>query len=275
MLIMGTVCRISIITGKNLSSQQAESALNNSFALLKDYERRWNFYAKDSELGLINVQALNQPVKLLPDTWELISKSLELSVLTNGVFDITATSLHRQGGYGTIILDQQAQSLMFSDTQAKIDLGGIATGYAIDQVQEFFKNNRIMDYLIDVGGDISASGRNQKNKVWEIGVRSPVDQNIIICDFPVNNQSVTSSGNYVKKHIIDPQTSVLADNNIESVTVITDSCLEADAFATAFFIMGIEQTKTFIDKYRNDIQVLFVKTIENKHEIIKYNWEKD
>ncbi|MBU1044636.1 MAG: FAD:protein FMN transferase [Candidatus Omnitrophica bacterium] len=275
MLIMGTVCRISIVSGKNLSPQQAEAALNNAFALLKDYERRWNFYAKDSELSLINAQAFNQSVKLLPDTREIVSKSLELSALTNGAFDITATSLQRQGGYGTIILEPHAQSVMFSDLQTKIDLGGIATGYAIDQVREVFKNNKVNNYLIDIGGDIYASGKNQKNKFWEIGVRNPFDQNIIISDFPIKDQAVTTSGNYLKKHIIDPQTAVLADNNIESVTVISDSCLEADALATAFFIMGIEQSKVFIDNYKNDIQVLFVKNMKNTPEIVKYNWKKD
>ncbi|MFH1063024.1 MAG: FAD:protein FMN transferase [Candidatus Omnitrophota bacterium] len=275
MLVMGTVCRISIITEKKFTPAQADQALNQAFALLKDYERRWNFYAKDSELALINSQAAEETVKLLPDTFEIIAKALALSELTKGAFDITATSLHEEGGYGTIVLEPKAKSVSFTDAKTKIDLGGIATGYAIDKVVGVFKANNVKNYLIDVGGDIYASGRNKKNQTWGIGVRSPFNQEVVVEKIFLNNQAVTTSGNYVKKHIIDPATSVLADKNIDSVTVVAPSCLEADALATAFFIMGIDQTKAFIDQYAKNIQVLFLKNVNNKSEIVKYNWQKD
>ncbi len=275
MLIMGTICRISIIADKKFKTAQVENALDKAFTLLKDYERRWSFYSKDNELALINAQAAKRSVKLLPDTFEIISKSLDLARQTNGVFDITATSLHKLGGYGTIILDQNDQSVSFGNSLLKIDLGGIATGYAIDRVVELFANDNVENYLIDVGGDIYASGKNKKNKLWEIGVRNPFDQNTILYDFSLENQAVTTSGNYVKQHIIDPQTGSLADKNIASITVIADSCLEADALATAFYIFGIEKTRTFVDNYENDIQVLFVKNVNSNSEIVKFNWKKD
>lgn len=275
MLIMGTMCRISIIADKKLKIKQAENALDKAFSLLKEYEHRWNFYSEESELVLINAAAANRPVKLLPDTFEIIKKSLILARQTNGVFDITATSLHKSGGYGTIILDQSNQSIFFSDANTKIDLGGIATGYAIDRIVELFIDETIENYLIDIGGDIYAAGQNKKNKLWEIGVRNPFDKNDILYDFSLENQAVTTSGNYIKQHIIDPQTSTLVKNNIISITVIADSCLEADVLATTFFIFGIEKTKTFIDNYAGNLQALFVENFNNSHKIVKLNWEKD
>lgn len=275
MLVMGTVCKISIITDRKFTLAQADKILNQAVALLKDYESRWNFYSKDDELGLINSQAPYQVVKLLPDTFEVISKALEFSRLTAGAFDITATSLHKEGGYGTISLDAQEKSIWFTDEKTRIDLGGIAAGYVIDKVVKIFKANNVNNYLIDIGGDIYAAGKNKKNQTWGIGVRNPFDQKIIMEDFFLNDQAVTTSGNYLKKHIINPKTSIVADGNIESVTVIAPSCLEADVLATAFFIMGIEQTRVFIDSYGKQIQVLFVKNVNHKAEIVKYNWHKD
>jgi FAD:protein FMN transferase len=275
MLIMGTVCRISIVADKNLTSLQADAALNQAFRLLKDYERRWSFYASDSELALINQQAVYQTIKLLPDTFEIIAKSLALSELTKGAFDITATSLHREGGYGNIVLEPKAKTVHFTDPQTKIDLGGIATGYAIDKVVEAFKTGNVKNYLIDVGGDIYASGKNKKNQIWGIGVRSPFNQEVVLERILLDNQAVTTSGNYVKKHIIDPETSILANKNIDSVTVIAPKCIDADALATAFFVMGIEQSKHFIDRNDKNIRVLFIRNKNNKAEIVKYNWQKD
>lgn len=275
MLVMGTVCKISIITDRKFTLAQADKILNQAVALLKDYESRWNFYSKDDELGLINSQAPDKVVKLLPDTFEVISKALEFSRLTGGAFDITATSLHKEGGYGTIGLDAQEKSIWFTDEKTRIDLGGIAAGYVIDKVVKIFKANNVKNYLIDIGGDIYAAGKNKKNQTWGIGVRNPFDQEIIMEDFFLNDQAVTTSGNYLKKHIINPKTSIVADGNIESVTVIAPSCLEADVLATAFFIMGIEQTRVFIDSYGKQIQVLFVKNVNHKAEIVKYNWHKD
>jgi FAD:protein FMN transferase len=275
MLVMGTVCKISIITDRKFTSIQAEKILSQAAALFKDYDSRWNFYSKDGELALINAQAPHQIVKILPDTFEVISKSLEISRLTAGAFDITATSLHKEGGYGTIGLNPEEKSIWFNDEKTRIDLGGIAAGYAIDKAVKIFKENNVENYLIDIGGDIYAAGRNKKNQTWGIGVRNPFNQEIILEDFFLNDQAVTTSGNYLKKHIISPKTSIVANGNVESVTVIAPSCLEADVLATAFFIMGIEQTKMFIDRYDQQIQVLFVKNVNNKPEIVKYNWHKD
>lgn len=275
MLIMGTICRISIITGKDCSNTQASDALNKAFKLLKDYERRWNFYSKDSELVLINAKAQDQAVKLSPQTFEIISRGLEFSIRTDGVFDITATSLQQQGGHGNIVLNANDRTVTFSDKKTKIDLGGMATGYAIDRVVEFFDKNAVNDYLIDVGGDIYAKGKNQENQSWRIGVRDPKNKQLIIEDFTIEAEAVTTSGNYEKPHIIDPKTRILAKGDIESVTVKAQSCLDADVLATSFFIMGQDKTKSYIDKYDKNIQVLFIVNKNNKSEIIKYNWQKE
>ncbi len=274
MLIMGTVCRISIITNDNFTKEQAYDVQNKAFAILTDYQNRWSFFSDNSELALVNANAAIKSVELSEDTFEIIERALEFSDLTGGAFDIAATSLGQQAGHDTIVLNAKERAVNFSNKKTKIDLGAIATGYAVDRVVDFFGKNEVANYLIDIGGDIYCSGKNIKNQIWRVGVRSPEDNQIVLEDFPLINQAVTTSGNYVKSHIIDPKSSVLAKSNIESVTVIAKSCLDADVLATSFFIMGIEKTKAFIDNYQKNIQVFFVVSKDKKSEIIKYNWQK-
>ncbi len=274
-LAMGTTARITIVVDNPARKKiiSAYEAIDDALAILKENERILSFYAPESELNRINENAYYGYVKVSDLMCEVLEKSLAYSKSTAGAFDVTATSLQEEGGYGSIILNPGEKTVYFKNKKTKIDLGGIATGFAIDKITERFKQLQIENYLIDVGGDIYVQGVNGKGTPWQVGVRNPIDQNRVIKKFSIQNQAVTTSGNYVKKHIVEPESGVLAGSGLLSVSVIAPTCLDADVLATAFFVMGKEKAKAFISK-RNDIKVLFVVDNRGEPEIITYNWDQ-
>ncbi len=275
-IAMGTTARITIVvvnpTRKKINS--AYKAIDEAFSLLKKNEQALSFYSPDSELRAINENAGFAPVEISEILLEVLEKALDYEKLTKGAFDVTATSLQEEGGYGSIILNPKSKAVYLENKKAKIDLGGIATGFAVDKITELYRKLQIENYLIDIGGDIYAHGVNKKGALWQVGVRNPVAQSKIIKKFSINNQAVTTSGNYIKKHIIDPKSGLLADRDLLSVSVIAPTCIDADVFATAFFVMGMSRAKALILRHRNDIKALFIVNNKGRPEVITYNFDK-
>ena len=270
MIVMGTVGRISIIADSSIDDSRARDLINKAFQIIKDYEGLWSNYSAQSELSSINSRAYPDQFRITTPTFEIIAKALEFSKLTDGVFDVTATSLHEPDGYDKISLGKRDSTIKFRDARTKIDLGGIATGFAIDKAVEFLNSNGVSNYLIDIGGDIYAKGKNQLSETWQIGIRNPQDQDDILQVVAIDGVAVTTSGNYVKKHIIDPASGELADSDMKSVTVIARTCTEADVLATAFFIMDKTKTKEFIDSYGKYLEVFFAEVRDDKVLIENY-----
>ncbi|MFH1092844.1 MAG: FAD:protein FMN transferase [Candidatus Omnitrophota bacterium] len=274
-LAMGTTAKITIVIGNPAEEKvnSAYKAIVEAFTLLKTIEQSLSFYLRDGELQQINKNAGHAYVKISDLMQEVLEKSLVYSKLTDGAFDVTATSLQKEGGYGSIVLNAKRKTVYFKNKKTKIDLGGIATGFAIDKIAEHFKRLQIEDYLIDVGGDVYAQGLNKNGEPWQVGVRNPVYQDRVIKKFSITNLAVTTSGNYVKRHIVDPHSGKLAGSSLLSVSVIASTCLDADVLATAFFVMGIEKSKAFISSERNDIKALFIVDKQGSPKIITCNWD--
>jgi len=277
MLLMGSRARISIISDGDLSQHEARETLSNAFGVLKNYDQKYSFYDAKSEISKINQKAAIGPVPVSKDSFQIVNKALDYSRITDGVFDITATSLQRIGGYDSIELQDTAggYKVYFTDSNALIDLGGILAGIAVDEVVELFEKQRIKNYIIDIGGDIYAKGQNAKQRAWRIGIRNPFDEAKTLYEFGVDDQAVTTSGNYVKKHLIKLTENDNLQEQIESVTVVGPTCTDADVFATVFYLMGIEKTKAFLSKTRDDLSVIFVINKNEKPEIVKLNWNFD
>jgi len=265
MLLMGTTARITVIP----DTPQNQEAVHKVFSRLNEYDRRLNFFSPDSELSRLNTAAASGPQKVSPDLLELIEESLRYSGLTRGVFDVTATSLQRQSGYGTIIINKPEHTVAFSDPRTKIDLGGIADGYCIDKAAAQLRGSGVENFLIDIGGDIIAYGRNAEDQPWQIGLQDPFSTKQILASFPLNNEAVTTSGNYVKKHIIDPKTgTVSAKNQVLSVAVFAPKCIDADVLATTLFICGPgEQAEEIVRKVPG-MRAVFVMNRDGKAEIV-------
>jgi len=153
-----------------------------------------------------------------------------------------------------------------------LDFNSIAQGYTVDVIAHFLERKHINSYLIEVGGELLAKGKNADGNIWRVGVDKPsadIDENErfqFILD--LENKALATSGNYRKfyekdgvkySHTINPFTGFPAQNKLLSVTVIHDNCMLADAYATAFMVMGIKATKQFV-KTHPEIEIYLVFT---------------
>ena len=158
-----------------------------------------------------------------------------------------------------------------------IDFNAIAKGYAVDQVGSFLKSNQIDNYLVEIGGEINASGINlNKNKPWVIAIDMPRfdGDRSIHSTLELNNNSLASSGNYRKfkidslgnryAHIINPLTGYPSRTNILSVTIKSKECVYADAYATAFHTMSISQIEEFLENSKDMSALVIYENSNNE-----------
>jgi len=151
-----------------------------------------------------------------------------------------------------------------------IDFNSIAQGYTVDLIAYLFNQKGIANYLIEIGGEIRSKGTNTDGNLWRIGVDKPIeyidsnDRFQFILE--LNNKSLATSGNYRKfykengvkySHVINPITGFPAKNDLLSVTVIHNDCITADAYATAFMVMGLQISKKFLSQ-REDLEAYFI-----------------
>ena len=174
----------------------------------------------------------------------------------------------------TIVSDSKNNKYITKNNiNSMLDFNAIAQGYSVDLVAAFLSSKGVVNYMVEIGGEVTAKGINSKGKTWRIGIERPVEgssigehgfQNIISLD----NKSLATSGNYRKfkningikvSHTIDPLTGFSVDNNLLSVSVITDYAADADALATSFMVMGLDSSIKFINEYNDTtIKVYFI-----------------
>jgi thiamine biosynthesis lipoprotein len=148
-----------------------------------------------------------------------------------------------------------------SRRKIKIDLDGLAQGYTVDILCEYLSQYGITNFMVELGGEIRASGRKSKVDAWKIGIESPEDlesiSNLIV---PLNNQAITTSGSYRKiksyrgrvySHIIDPRTGKPLENNMISCTVIAPTAIMADALDNIGMILGPEESLRLFSQFEN------------------------
>ena len=241
---------------------------------LDRFDLSLNPFKENSIITKIN---RNEPVK--PDTlfMKVFLKSMEVSRKSGGKFDITVSPLINAWGFGfqnmnnitPEIIDSLKKFVGFekitmndkgqitkTDPRVTVNMSAIAKGYACDVIGFLLEHYEVENYMVEIGGEITARGVNEKGECWRIGVDKPIDdalgmqhelQTILsLCD-----KSMATSGNYrnyyVKDgkkyaHTIDPQTGYPSQQDILGATVIADDCMTADAYATAFMAMGMKQS---------------------------------
>ncbi|MDD5097147.1 MAG: FAD:protein FMN transferase [Candidatus Omnitrophica bacterium] len=232
-------------------------------------------YIPTSEVSILNHTG---KLKVSSDTFYIIKKSKEFYQLTDGAFDITVAPLVDLWGFSDlktkvptldeinstlkiigsdkIILQENDSVVEFKLPKMKIDLGGIAKGYALDCAVKKLKEHKINSCLINAGGQVYALG-NKFNSPWKIGIKNPrkpgVSQTL-----ELKNQSVSTSGDYEQFflkdgvrycHIINPKTGYPADTLVASVTIIAGQGLTADALSTALFILEETKSKELLKKF--------------------------
>lgn len=214
----------------------------------------------------------------------VVEKSLEVSSITNGVYDITGAPYFNIWGFGTKKgvtreatpeeidsisafvgwqkLALTGDSLIKADPRVELNPSSLSKGYVVDLVAHTLEENGVENYLVEIGGEIVAKGVNPDGKCWRLGINKPIEDNtstvneiafaINLCD----GEGMASSGDYRNfkvidgqkvAHTIDVRTGLPAHQNILSATVVAPSCMEADAWATAFMAMGLERSKAILE----------------------------
>lgn len=223
-----------------------------------------------TQISEVNKNAGIKPVKVNNEVFELVERSLKISEITDGAFDISYASMDKiwkfdgtmttmptkeaikksveKIGYKNIILDKKEQTIFLKIAGMKLGLGGIGQGYIADKIKDLLFLNGCISGIINVSGDINAWGKQPDGKLWTIGIVNPLNKNKIFATFPLEDSAVETSGSYEKyvifdgirySHIIDPRTGYPA-KGVVSVSVFAKQTEIADALATGIFVMGVE-----------------------------------
>jgi len=283
---LGTMNVISAY-GKN-SRKAVEAACER----VQEIQVRMSVYEKESDVAKINCKAGREAQKIHEDTFSLLKRSLEFSVLSGGAFDITIRPLTELWGFGKkqdyvpasdeierilplvnyrdLLLDENHCTAYLLKAGQSIDLGGIAKGYAADEVRRILLQHKISDALINLGGNIVAMGRREDGLPWRIGVQNPLSaRGEHLGTLEASDKTIVTSGSneqfFIRDgvryhHIIDPRTGYPADSELLSATVICSSSTDADALTTGIFVSGISDSMTLLKSA--DAQAIFV--MQNK-----------
>lgn len=232
-------------------------------------------YIESSELARINKNAHQNPVRSSDELYHLIQRSIEFSELTEGAFDITFASVgflydYRHAkrpteaqlqaataliNYHNLVMNDEARTIRFSRPGVRIDLGGIAKGYAVDRGIQLLQARGIRNALVTAGGDSRMIG-DRWGRPWTIGVRDPRNKDEVVALIPLEDVAVSTSGDYERyfdeqgiryHHIIDPKSGDSA-RELRSVTIIGPDATTTDALSTSVFVLGLEHGMKLVNK---------------------------
>jgi len=273
---------------KYYSSKSSAEFINKGIdSILYQINHTASTYDTTSIISKIN---RNKEVDLNPDFIKIFNRSVEVSDSTNGCFDITVGELVKQWGFGfktnKMPTKQGVDSLLrlvgyknlsingnrlikkFPETH--IDFNAIAQGYTVDLVAEYLMKNHCDNYIVEIGGEVRANGLKENRKPWIVGIEKPAasdsSDRAIQLKIVLRNQSISTSGNYRKyfvkdgikySHTIDPSTGYPVHHSLLSVSIVANDCTTADAYCTAFMVMGIDKAKEFL-KTHPRIEAYFI-----------------
>ena len=236
---------------------------------------------------------------------EVLKKSKRIFIETDGFFDPTVGNLVNAWGFGpkieklNLTEDQVKVQMQFvgldkvklknkrivkEKPEIYLDFNSIAKGFGIDVIARFLESKEIHNYLVEIGGEIRTGGFKKEQQPWVVKLVDPIEStsNSGFKNLNLSNKSMATSGNYRKfritdagkkyVHTINPKTGYAIDSNLFSVSVIADlDCADVDAYATAFMAMGLEKTKSFLDKNTKlEVILLFTNTEGNLEEYTNY-----
>lgn len=269
--------------------ENGEKAIEESLDKLKDIENKMSLNIDSSEICKLNKNAGKTYTKVSKDTYEVINEALEYGELSKGAFDISilpVSSLWNIGtdnprvpeseeiknalkyvNYKNIVLNKKDNSVFLKEGNMAIDLGGIAKGYAADQLKSIVEKYKIKRAFINLGGNLYVYGEKEKGEPWNIGIQDPLgDKGKSFATLRVKNKSVVTSGNYERyfikngkryHHIFDPKTGYPAERGIISSTIISDKSMDGDALSTATYVLGVDEAMKLINSLKG-VEAVFV-----------------
>ena len=270
--------------------------------ILSEINQSMSTYIKESELSNINFSTVSDWQSISDDLFEVIDHAINVSLKTNGAFDITIAPLvnlwgfgpdelqnkiptdeiieltKKNTGYKKISIDKSLKKISKLDPNLHIDLSGIAKGFAVDKIARYLDKRGFKNYLVEIGGELIGKGLNKDNEIWQIGIENPNNNSDTIKRIvQLKDMAMATSGNYMNyfekdgvrySHTINPVTGKPIKHKLASVTVLDNSAMNADALATAFMVLGPEKALSLADNLEIAIY-LIIK--EGKRFEEKYN----
>ncbi len=263
--LMGTRFEITVVAP---NEEIGYINIDEAVSEIERVEKLISSWDKDSETTLINKNAGIKPVKVNRELLNLIERSIKISEITDGAFDITYASMDNiwkfdgtmdkvpteaeiknsvsKVGFKKIQLDAENQTVYLPEKGMKIGFGAIGKGYAADRAKELLVSKDVKGGIINASGDLTTWGTKVTGEKWLVGIANPLSKDKVFSWLPIIESSVATSGNYEKyieldgkkySHIIDPRTGY-PTRGINSVSIFAKQAELCDALATAVFTMG-------------------------------------
>ncbi|EHQ29549.1 ApbE family lipoprotein [Mucilaginibacter paludis DSM 18603] len=283
--LMGNHFELSVVAdNESWANDRIEAGINE----IKRIEKLLTTFSDDSETNQINQQAGIAPVKVSAETFGLIRRSIRISELTQGAFDITygsidkrlwnfdqkmtslpdrdtAQKMVRLINFKNIILNEHECSVFLREAGMRIGFGGIGKGYAAERAKQIMQQQGVISGVVNASGDLTTWGVQPDGKKWTLGIANPDSSHDIFSYMNITDMAVATSGNYEKfvmiggkkySHTISPRTG-LPVTGIKSVTIITTNAEIADAMATPVMIMGINAGLDMVNQI-NGIEAVII-----------------
>jgi len=261
-------------------------------ALFDRIDRQLSRYRADSEVSRVNRQAADGPVAVSAGLFRILQKAREVSELSNGAFDISFGSVgylydyrKRQKpsddeiarrlasiDYRDVVLSPDQKTVEFRKSGTRIDLGGIAKGYAVDAGIELLKEWGVRHARLSAGGDMRLLG-DKRGKPWIVGIQDPRSESRNVLVMPLADVAISTSGDYQRfffdeagervHHILSPATGKPA-KGIQSVTILGNDALTTDGLSTAVFVLGAGRGLTLINRL-SGIDAVIVDELRQVH----------
>ncbi|MBN2644840.1 MAG: FAD:protein FMN transferase [Desulfuromonadaceae bacterium] len=278
---MGTSYHIKVVPNPQ-RSETVDTLQQRVQQRLDQINHLMSTYQKDSELSRINQAKAEQWMPVSDETLLVILTAQQVSQDSDGAFDITIgnlvnlwgfgptinlhalpdpqkiSTLRDQVGYTRLRLDTEHRQVAKGNDQLYLDLSAIAKGYAVDAVAELLSASGYQHYMVEIGGEIRTRGQKSATAPWAIGIEEPItDGRNIQKILHLGDAAMATSGDYRNyfeqdgkrySHTIDPRTGYPIEHRLASVSVLSDSCMLADAYATTLMVMGPERGMAWAEK---------------------------
>lgn len=283
-VLMNTFVGVEVFAG---DSTKAYRAMWAAFDEMERVSKLLSNYDPESEVCRLNAYAGKGKMEVSRELYYVLKRSVEWGRITDGAFDVTLGPVLRLWGfsgvkpqipskddlqsglklvgYRHLLVDPKCPQVSLTLRGMNLDLGGVAKGYVVDRAVEVLKAQGIANAIVDAGGDLRVLGHNPNGQRWRIGIRHPRRVNELIGVVEVDSGAVTTSGDYERfffkggvryHHIIDPRTGMPARGCV-SVTILAPSALDADALATAVFVLGPQKGTELINRLPGVEGVIF------------------
>lgn len=277
LILMGSRFDITVVAS---NEKEGNEYIDSAIFEIARIEKLISSWDVNSETSLINKLSGIKPIKVDKELFDLIERSIAISTLTNGAFDISYASMDRiwnydgsmkempsaetisnsikKVGYQNISIDKEAQTVFLKLKGMKIGFGAIGKGYAADKAKALLIEKGVKAGIINASGDLNAWGKQANGKDWMVAITNPLNKNKVFSWLPINDSAIVTSGNYEKfisfngirySHIIDPRTGY-PSTGIISTSIMTSNAEFADAISTSVFVMGVETGLDFINQLK-------------------------